>query len=73
MDAVQFATQLALMSIGGVSSWAVWVTVQHFHLKKDLNEAFTKIRQLEREVQNANRDYSQADTCRYKSDDEADD
>lgn len=47
IDAVQFATQLALMGVGATGSWAVWVTMSLHKTKQDLNAAFHKIRELE--------------------------
>lgn len=55
MDFVQLATQLALMAIGSVTTWAFWVTKRHLKLKQDLNAAFIKIRNIERELENGRR------------------
>lgn len=49
-DTSQFVTQAALMFIGGVSTWAVWVTASHYKVKKDLDIAFDKIRNIEKEI-----------------------
>ncbi len=51
-DAIQFGTQIALMAVGGVCTWSVWVTKRHLKLKQDIDAAFMKIRLLEKEVSN---------------------
>lgn len=65
IDAVQFATQLALMGVGATGSWAVWVTMSLHKTKQDLNAAFHKIRELEHA-----RDSAQNCDCpRHETDD----
>jgi hypothetical protein len=50
IDPIQFATQLALLAVGGVSTWSIWVTKRHMKLKRDLDAAFFKIREIEKEL-----------------------
>lgn len=48
IDAIQFATQIAIMAVGAVATWAVTITRRCDKIKRDLDSAFHKIRELEK-------------------------
>jgi hypothetical protein len=61
MNIEEIITQIALMAVGGVSTWTVWVTKRHLKMKCDLNQAFKKIRAIEKELKDGCRLCSEAD------------
>lgn len=47
MDLQELLTQLALMAVSAIASWAVWISKQILHVKKDLDAAFQKLRGID--------------------------
>jgi hypothetical protein len=43
----EIVEQIIVMGFGSVISWAAWVTTAHFKMRRDLDAAFTKIRDLQ--------------------------
>lgn len=62
MNIEEIVTQVVMMAVGGVSTWSIWVTKRHLKMKCDINQAFIKIRALEKEI-NDGRDSCKAAGC----------